>query len=157
MSQRRDAGLCYNCPPKYSQEHMKECPGKGVYLLEVDGEPTITDGDAPADAEYPHISLNAITGIAAPLTMHLRVTISGNATRALVDSASTHCFLADTTARRLGLVPLPRPGLMIGVANGNRVACAGLCPAVPFRIANEDFARDFFVIPIGGYEVVLGC
>jgi hypothetical protein len=77
--------------------------------------------------------------------------------RALVDSGSTHCFVHDTTAQRLGLVPLAQPGLSVGVANGDRVACTGLCPAVLVQIGGEHFRIDFYVITLGGYEVVLGC
>lgn len=147
MSQRRNSGLCYNCPAKYSREHMKECLGKGAYLLEVDGETTIQhDGDAIEDA--PKISLNAITSIAAPMTMHLSVSIAGAATRDLVDSGLMHC---------LGLLPLPRSGLAIGVANSDRIPCAGLCPVVRFRIDEEEFYGGFFVVPLGGFVVVLGC
>jgi hypothetical protein len=65
MSQRRDAGLCYNCPAKYSREHMKECPGKGVYLLVADDEPPL-GGDGVINEEDPHISLNAIRASSPP-------------------------------------------------------------------------------------------
>jgi hypothetical protein len=37
------------------------------------------------------------------------------------------------------------------------VACTGLCPDVPVQIGGEHFRIDFYVISLGGYEVVLGC
>lgn len=76
---------------------------------------------------------------------------------ALVDSGSTHSFIDESTARRLGLVPSPRPGLSVGVANGDRVAASGVCKAVRFVIGTEEFVADFFVIPLGGVDMVLGC
>jgi hypothetical protein len=119
----------------------------------VEGDPPIAD-DGSSDDDL-QISVNAITGIVAPMTMHLHVEVAGTATRALVDFGSTHCFVADAAACRLGLTPVPRPGLTIGVANDDRIPSSGFCPAVPFCIANEDFTCDFFATPLGEYEVVL--
>jgi hypothetical protein len=153
MAQRRDTRLCYNCPAEFSKEHMKECTMKGIYLLEI-------DDNAPADdpdTEDVCASLHAITGIASSTTMHLGVTLENTHVRALVDSGSTHCFVATATAHRLGLDPLPRPGLTIGIANGDRIACVGVCPAVPITIGSERFDIDIFIIPLGGCEMVLGC
>jgi hypothetical protein len=152
MAQRREARLCYNCPAKYSKEHIKECSMNGIYLLEINDDAPTDDTD-----EELRISVNAITGISTWATMHLGVTVANTAARALVDSCSTHYFLADTMVQRLGLTLLPQPGLSVGVANGDRVACTGLCHDVPVQIAGEQFLIDFYVLPLGGYEVVLGC
>jgi hypothetical protein len=64
----------------------------------VEGDPPIAD-DGSSDDDL-QISVNAITGIVAPMTMHLHVEVAGTATRALVDSGSTHCFVADAAACR---------------------------------------------------------
>lgn len=45
----------------------------------------------------------------------------------------------------------------MGVANGDRVACDGVCTAVSVRIGDEHFFIDLFAIPLGGYEILLGC
>lgn len=126
---------------------------KGIYLLEMPDDASADD----ADDEKPRVSINAITGISSSPTMHLGVTLAGAPVRALVDSGSTHCFVNDTTAQRLGLVPLARPGLTVGVANGDRIACHGLCPDVPVQIDHKHFRINFYVIALSGYEVVLGC
>jgi hypothetical protein len=154
MAQSRDAGLCYNCPTKYSKEHVRECSMKGIYLLDVPDDAPVDDTSDPDDT--PCVSLNAITSISLPMTMHLG-DLAGTPVRALVGSSSTHCFVMDATACQLGLPPSPRPSVTIGVANGDRVACAGLCAAVPLRITNEQFHVDLYVLPLGGYELVLGC
>jgi hypothetical protein len=155
MAQRREAGLCYNCQAKFSKEHMKECSMKGIYLLEVPDDTPVDD--ATSDTTKLSISISAVTGITSSMTMHLAVSVAGNRVRALVDSGSTHCFIAAATARRAGLVPLPRPGLTVGVANGDRVTCDGVCPAVPITIGDKHFVVDIFIIALGGYELVLGC
>jgi hypothetical protein len=55
------------------------------------------------------------------------------------------------------LGPSPRPGLTVGVANGDRITCTGLCAAVSLRIADQQFHVHLYVLPLGGYELVLGC
>ena len=37
------------------------------------------------------------------------------------------------------------------------MASAGVCPNTAFSIAGEDFCVDIYVIPLAGYELVLGC
>jgi hypothetical protein len=63
--------------------------------------------------------------------------LASSATTALVNSSSTHSFIADTTARCLGLVLEPRSGLTDGVANGDRVASTGVCKRVQICIDRE--------------------
>jgi hypothetical protein len=126
---------------------------KGIYLLEIDDNGLADD----QDAKDVTTSLHAITGISSSTTMHLGVTLANTHIRALVDSGSTHCFIATATAHRLSLEPLPCPGLTVDVANGDRIACTGLCPAVPISFGSERFVIDMFIIPLGGCEMVLGC
>jgi hypothetical protein len=127
---------------------------RGIYLLEVDGE---IDVDDNADNNDVNISLNALTGLASPITMHLGLTLQEHNVRVLVDSGSTHCFIDSDTASRLGLRPRLRPSMTIGVANGDRIPCEGLCAALPIQIGDEHFAINFYIIPLSGYQVVLGC
>jgi len=155
MAQRRIDGLCFNCPEKFSRDHLKHCTGKGIYLLELS-----PDDDSPAGSESDddlQISLAAITGIRANATLQLVAHIRDTPATALVDSGSTHSFIDESLAHRLGLVPDPRPGLSVGVANGDRVASSGLCKAVRLVIDKEEFTVDLFVIPLGGFGIVLGC
>ncbi|CAO2152414.1 unnamed protein product [Urochloa humidicola] len=153
MAKRHEEGLCFNFPAKFSREHLKECTMRGIYLLEIDGE-TVADAATEEDVQ---ISANAITGIATSMTMHLGVKLGSSALHALVDSGSTHCFISTAAARRMGITPIPRPGMTVGVANGDRIACDGICPTVPVTIGNERFSIDFYIIALGGYEMVLGC
>ncbi|XP_039778416.1 uncharacterized protein LOC120645728 [Panicum virgatum] len=87
---------------------------------------------------------------------------SGAATRgatmvALIDSGSTHSFISDAMALRVGLVPTPRPGLSVGVANGDRVPIASVCRGVSMTVEDEQFSADFYVLPLEGYDLILGC
>ncbi|CAN6198913.1 unnamed protein product [Urochloa humidicola] len=154
MAQRRLDGLCYNCPEKFSREHIKQCSMKGIYFLEVEED---TDASSDSTEEEVRISLNAITGVQSGSTIQLATVVNGTALAALVDSGSTHSFISEDTARRIGLTPAPRPGLTVGVANGDRILSSGVCKDVTVHIGQEQFIIDLFVIPLGGYELVLGC
>ena len=116
MAQRRLDGLCFNCPEKFSRDHLKHCTGKGIYLLEMSADEDSQDG-SESDEDL-KISLAAITGIQTSATLHLTARICDTHATALVDSGSTHSFINEALAQRLGLTPDPR------------VASAGLCKAV---------------------------
>jgi riboflavin synthase alpha subunit len=47
-----------------------------------------------------------------------------------MDSGSTHSFIFVTATYRLHLDPIHKPKLHIGVANGDQVACTGICRTV---------------------------
>ena len=74
----------------------------------------------------------------------------------LIDSGSTHS-ISDAMARRVGLVPTPRPGLSVGVANGDRVPTSGVCRGVSMTVEDEQFSADLYVLPLEGYDLILGC
>lgn len=97
-----------------------------------------------------------MSGIKSGGTIQLNTTIADATMPALVDSGSTHCFMATATTACLGLTP-PQPGMTVGVANGERVPTSGICPATPIRIGDELFAVDIYIIPLQGYELILGC
>nr|CAB3446888.1 unnamed protein product [Digitaria exilis] len=60
-------------------------------------------------------------------------------------------------SHHLNLVMEAKPGLTVRVANGDRVPYAGVCRAALIVIDQEEFVRDLFVLPLGGFNIVLGC
>lgn len=66
--------------------------------------------------------------------MHLRLAIKGEKLLALVDSGSAHNFVSKEVASRLGLALVPRPGLRVSVANGDRMSSAGLCSGLQLSV-----------------------
>jgi hypothetical protein len=151
MVVKREKRECYNCSEKFSREHLKICPMKRIYLLHMDHEEELM---AP-DGNEPCISLNNITGISPVATMCLVVRIITATVTALVDSGSMHSFISEATARQHHLQLTPCPGLHVTVANGDRVASAGVCGAIHFFIDREEFITGLFVIPLDDHEMVL--
>jgi hypothetical protein len=151
MTAKREKGECFNCIERFSQVHLDVCPMKGLFLLELD---MATPDNL--DAEQPLISLSAITGISATETMKLHVHLLDTVVEGLVDSGSTHSFIAADTANCLYLQPVYRSGHQVTVANGDRVASAGICRDIHIIIDKEEFILDFFIIPLADYEMVFG-
>ena len=101
--------------------------------------------------------MHAITGIWTSSTLQLRVAIRGATMVALIDSGSTHSFISDAMALRVGLVPAPRSGLSVCVANDDRVPTSGVCRGVSTTVDDEQFLTDLYVLPLEGYDLILGC
>jgi hypothetical protein len=45
--------------------------------------------------------------------------------------------------------------MTVGVANGERLPCLGVCSVLSFSINDESFCIDFLIITLEGYELVL--
>jgi hypothetical protein len=129
MAERRRQGLCYNCDEQYVPGHR--CAR--LFFIELD-DFAAEDAPLEEDLEIPHISLHAITGlwsIRVTDTVQLRVVIGTHTFIALLDTGSTHSFIDSNALDALGLQPETRPGLRVMVANGDKLASAGLCRSIP--------------------------
>lgn len=124
----RRLGLCYNYDEKFGRGHNRMC--KRLFLLDGVAEEDVddeADTEAPGAAEdTPHVSLNAIAGIHFSDTMQIIVKLGGSVLTALLDSGSTHNFIAEAAALRSGLPIQRRPRLTATMANGERVSCPGV-------------------------------
>lgn len=116
LAAKRARGECYNCTEKYTADH--KCAVKGVFFLEL------ADEDEEEVAAELGISLHALTGTEVGNTMQLRINIHGTSLTALVDSGSTHTFIQENVAAKLGLQVDCRPGLSVKVANGDKIPSA---------------------------------
>jgi hypothetical protein len=55
-----------------------------------------------------------------------------------------------------GLCFIPRNNITVTVANGDKVPATGVFRDTTFSIDGEAFGVDFFILPLGGYDMVLG-
>ncbi|WVZ94364.1 hypothetical protein U9M48_040263 [Paspalum notatum var. saurae] len=130
-----------------------------LFYLEVADEDITAEEAAPAtsdDDEAPVISLLAMAGLHKPGTMHIPATIQGRRLIALLDTGSTHNFINTAALSDIDLPFADCHDLHVTVANGDKVACRGRTDHVPVDIASEQFATNFYAIPLDGFDVVLG-
>jgi len=172
MAERRRQGLCFHCNEKFTRGHNRFCRRlfflDGVEIDDVEGDsaaagtqeaPVFTIwavAGTPTPQASPCFSLSALAGVRFTDTLQIGVTIGNVLFSALLDSGSSHSFISETAARRTGLPISARPRMTATVANGEQVACPGVLRQVPFSVQGDVFRTDLFVMPLAGYDVVLG-
>jgi hypothetical protein len=116
---------CYFCPEKYSRDHKCAAQG-GVFCITMDAA---VEGDDTINEDDLGISMHALSGVAPSDNIRLRVRNNGVELTALVDSGSTHTFIHDGVARRIGFDITHQPNLVVKVANGAQFHSPGICSA----------------------------
>jgi hypothetical protein len=154
MADRRRQGLCFNCNEKYSRGHNRFCRRifflDGIEIEEAEAETGVAETDAPC------FSLQAVAGVAPGDTMQIAVTLGPVSLVALLDSGCTHNFISAAAAHQSGILIQRRPRLTTMVANGERITCAGVLRNASLHLEGELYPADLFVMPLAGYDVVLG-
>lgn len=87
--------------------------------------------------------------------MQLMVKIGDAELKVLLDSGSTHNFIAEETVAKAGVTLQSRTSMSVIVANGDRLASSGRCPALLLRIDDDDFNIDCRAIPLDRFNIVL--
>lgn len=74
----------------------------------------------------------------------------------LVDSGSTHNFISVSVAKSLKLICSHKKQSSMTIANGEKVKTMGECSQLRWVSKGHKFVDDFRVLPVKGYDVVLG-
>lgn len=77
--------------------------------------------------ESPEISLNAITGTHNAQTMRVMAEWNGKSVLVLIDSGSTHNFVATNIVKQVDPKIEKKDGLRVRVANGEQIFSSGVC------------------------------
>ncbi|GJW51736.1 retrotransposon-related protein [Tanacetum coccineum] len=174
LEEKRAKNQCFYCDQRYVPGH--KCNGQ-LYSLEVVANMAESDDsmlDLSANViedireeeeflecsqtieENPQISLNALTGVNAYKTMRIKGYKSKQLLHILMDTGSTHNFLAMAAAKRLGC-PLRRTvPLEVSVANGHQMVSEYMCKGFEWTIQGITYKADVMVIPLGSCDMVLG-
>jgi hypothetical protein len=156
MEERRRQGLCFNCDEKYFRGHNRTC--RRIFFVDgIElGEADELVGDAEPAGDAPIFSLHAVAGVPGFDTLQVRVFLGGAVLIALLDTGSTHNFIDKRAAHRSGLHIQQRPRLSARGANGARVVYSGVIRDAPVTVQGETFRLDLFVMPLSGFDIVLG-
>ncbi|KAJ0009667.1 hypothetical protein Pint_33583 [Pistacia integerrima] len=156
LSERRKKGLYFHCNERYAPGH--NC--KKLFLIEASWEDK--DGDVEMEIEGKEaeqsleISLHAMAGSESPKTMRIWGGLMGQSVVALIDSGSTHNFISSQIAQRINLHPTSNSRLEVMVASAEKLSSPGKCSNVQLKLQKIPFFVDFFILPLEGYDVVLG-
>lgn len=165
MKERKDKGLCYNCDEKWNLQH--HCTGKRIYMMEEvewvskdeeekEKEVVVHSETEVLESHVPKISLHAISGTPKPSTMRLMGKIGMSKVVIVVDTGSTHNFLDPSVAKKNNLPVTQYNRLRVRVANGDTMLADGGCEKVAVKMQGHGYEADFYLLPLGGCDVVLG-
>ncbi|XP_068645195.1 uncharacterized protein [Aristolochia californica] len=155
MEARKAKGLCFNCDEKFLLGHTY----KRLFSIELwqEGPKELPEIDIVEEEQQdPELSLHAMHGLRSSNTMQVKAKLPHLLLLALVDSGSTHNFISEPATKQLGLEIQQQKGLSISVANGAKIPSVGLCANTPFTIEGHSFRADLLVIPLAGFDLVLG-
>ena len=74
----------------------------------------------------------------------------------LFNRGSTHNFINVSVAKRLNLFIYPVPNMKVMVTDGKKIEKVGKCHKVKLQIQDYNLESEFYAIPLGGVDAVLG-
>lgn len=104
----------------------------------------------------PELSLHAISGSANCSTMRVEGRANNRTLQLLIDSGSTHSFLDESVAEKLGCVTENVPPLRVLVANGSEMSCHKRCKEFTWSMQGHPFMTSVYLVPLENYHAVLG-
>ena len=109
QAERRRLGLCFNCNEPYNRGHNRVCR-RIFFMDDIEIEGADDDQTSPNQGEdAPVFSLQAIAGVPIYKSLQVQASLGAATVVALLDTGSTHNFIAEAAARQTGLPIQPRP------------------------------------------------
>ncbi|KAK1423204.1 hypothetical protein QVD17_18500 [Tagetes erecta] len=171
LAQKRAQGLCYRCDEKYTWDHKCKSTPQLLFFDEDSPDPGGLP-DSPSSicmdsilAEklqleevqtQSAISYNALSGGCSSTTLRFTGMVQGKSFQILLDGGSTHCFVQTRIANFLNFAIESIEPFSVLVGSGERLPCSGLARAVELVIQGHSIVVDFYVLPLQGWDMVLG-
>lgn len=73
-----------------------------------------------------------------------------------IDSDSTHNYIYEKLATKIGYPMVDIATIRVGVANGDKFQCAKMCSKFQWMMQMAGFTTDVLVILLNNYDTVLG-
>ncbi|KAG8375502.1 hypothetical protein BUALT_Bualt10G0106500 [Buddleja alternifolia] len=102
------------------------------------------------------VSLNALSGTTDMNTLIIKGPVKGQDVHILIDSGSTHCFLDENTAHKLGCKLDYTIPMIVSVVDGSKMVSRLECHDFSWSTQNHNFIYPIRVIKLGGCDMVLG-
>lgn len=165
LEERSKKGLCFKCGDKWNREHI--CKFKHMSLrlceggseeeeMEEEIEKVDSETDVVGELKTLQLSLQSKEGFTSNKSFKVWVTIKERQVLTLIDSGATSNFIASKLVEELGLELTETPSYVIEVGNGEKVRNQGVCEDLQFQIQGVEFKQHFFLMELGGSEMVLG-
>ena len=151
------------CGDKWDPKHI--CLQKKLYACEAElevKEPIENNVNSQQDYhteikdDTPQISLAIITEISQPQTLKLKGHIKKNNFMVLIEMGNTHYFINVNLAKVVNLFIFLVPNMKVMVVDGKKTKNVGKCHKVKLQMQEYNLESDFFAVPPGGVDMVLG-
>jgi hypothetical protein len=128
-----------------------------LFLLDLPAadDDTNATSDNPANPTLLML-LHILTDVHTNNTMQVHLRLGDVNIHALINSGSTHNLIAEKVASRTGLPMVGSSSTSSTMASGECVPCIGVYRQPPFSINGDQLLADFFMLPLPGYDMVLG-
>lgn len=167
IKNRRKKGLCFGCGIKWEKDH--KCRRSQLYQMLLEDLFEESESDEFVDCvdsteelpqldgieEQAELSIYAMKSTSGFQTMRIVGRIKNHKMVMLVDSGSTHNFINMGVAKALGLKGTQGYQMGVTVANGEKVITSGKCQQMLWSCGKFQFATDFMILPVKGYDVLL--
>lgn len=125
-----------------------------VFQLQEDSKSE--EGDAESSEEELVLSECAAAGTMGRKTIKFHGLIQKQQLLILVGSGSSSNFLAEHVVTKLGLQCQQVEGTQVTIADGGKLLCNRIVPAVEWWCQGQTFVTGFKVLALGGYDMILG-
>eukprot|EP00253_Pinus_taeda_P036470 PITA_36470 len=165
LEEKRAKGLCYSCDSRYTKRH--KCAEKKLFYIDCKEEEEkeqerskeediLQEKSLDKEEMNPTISCNALAGVTTPQTIKIEGQIKKKKVIVLIDSGSTHNFIACKVAKELNCFLYPAPECQVAVANGGTINCSRKFHNTKLSMGEYVLTSPMLSIPMGGVDVVLG-
>ena len=157
-------GLCFLCDQPFERGHKCSSLTKQLFLVGVlgDEEETGEEGIFTGEVNFveeevePQISINAMSGHPGFNTMRVNGHKGKKTLHILIDSGSTHNFLHEHLARKMGCLLEPITAQTVAIADGNTLQCKFICRQFTWTLHGVKFVSDILLLPLGGCDLDMG-
>ncbi|KAG8377804.1 hypothetical protein BUALT_Bualt08G0071700 [Buddleja alternifolia] len=136
MRARREKNLCYNCDETFVPGHR--CKQRQIYMIISEEEELIHNSQHESEIineieeelidDDMTVSLNSLLGTTDMNTLRIKGSVKGQDIPILIDSGSTHCFLDENTAHKLGCKLDYSTPMIVSVADGSKMVSSQIHP-----------------------------
>lgn len=161
LQERSKKGLCLKCGEKWGKEHV--CKFKHFQLVLCEGsegeEEEVglgSEDGGELEDKVLRVSLRSTQGLTSGKSFKLWGKIHDKLVLLLVDSGASHNFISKELVRELKLEVKDTPEYTVVLGTREKVSNKGVCRKVKMMLQGVEFHQNFFMMYLGGTEVVLG-
>lgn len=161
LEERSKKGLCFKCGEKWGKDHVCKFKHYQLLLCEGDGgedseEEEEGEEEIAVEMKTLQLSLKSKEGLTSNKSFKLWGQLQGKDVLILVDSGASSNFISPHLVQTLALKVHTTPAYTVELGSGDRVRNQGVCKKVIFDVQGNRFQQNFFLMDLGGTDMVLG-